>query len=45
MSCFLFSSIAVIIFFNTRSCFVNNAMNLESKNGNNLGLTGLELFL
>ena len=50
MSCFLSSSIAFKIFFNTRSCFVNNAMILESKisgheNGNNLCLTGLELFL
>ena len=43
------SSIAFINFFTTRSCFVNNAINLESnisghENGNNLCLTCLELF-
>ena len=47
MSCFLSSSIAFMIFFNTRSCFDNNAISLiitGHENRNNLGLTGLELF-
>ena len=49
MSCFCSSSIVFMIFFNIRSCLVNNALNLESnisghENGKNFSLTDFELF-